>query len=77
MRAPWAQSGQSLHGWEQVVTNKITKIVNPSNVNFGYDPSKIKGTPQDCEVMSNSKLAAMMSMSGMLQALTNQLPDLG
>ena len=31
--------------------------------NFGYDPSKIKDTPQDCEVMSNSKLAAMMSMS--------------
>ncbi|KAI9191669.1 hypothetical protein LWI28_011740 [Acer negundo] len=45
--------------------------------NFGYDPSKIKDTPQDCEVMSNSKLAAMMSMSGMQQALTNQFPDLG
>ncbi|EEF39429.1 protein with unknown function [Ricinus communis] len=44
--------------------------------NFGYDPSKIKDTPQDCEVMSNSKLAAMMSMSGMQQALTNQFPDL-
>lgn len=46
-------------------------------VNFGYDPSKIKDTPQDCEVMSNSKLAAMMSMPGMQQALTNQFPDLG
>lgn len=44
--------------------------------NFGYDPSKIKDTPQDCEVMSNSKLAAMMSMPGMQQALTNQFPDL-
>ncbi|KAK7385950.1 hypothetical protein VNO78_31950 [Psophocarpus tetragonolobus] len=45
--------------------------------NFGYDPSQIKDTPQDCEVMSNSQLAAMMSMSGMQQALTNQFPDLG
>ncbi|KAK1551412.1 hypothetical protein Q3G72_035140 [Acer saccharum] len=45
--------------------------------NFGYDPSKIKDTPQDCEVMSNSKLAAMMSMPGMQQALTNEFPDLG
>ncbi|GAV68615.1 Lipocalin_2 domain-containing protein [Cephalotus follicularis] len=44
--------------------------------NIGYDPSKIKETPQDCEVMSNSKLAAMMSMSGMQQALTNRFPDL-
>ncbi|KAL0399251.1 UNVERIFIED_CONTAM: Chloroplastic lipocalin [Sesamum radiatum] len=44
--------------------------------NFGYDPRKIKDTPQDCEVMSNSQLAAMMSMSGMQQALTNQFPDL-
>ncbi|KAJ8763692.1 hypothetical protein K2173_003164 [Erythroxylum novogranatense] len=43
---------------------------------FGYDPSKIKDTPQDCEEMSNSKLAAMMSMSGMQKALTNQFPDL-
>lgn len=43
---------------------------------LGYDPSKIKDTPQDCEVMSNTKLAAMMSMSGMQQALTNQFPDL-
>ncbi|KAL7130993.1 hypothetical protein ABFS83_13G169500 [Erythranthe nasuta] len=43
---------------------------------FGYDPSKIKDTPQDCEVMSNSQLASMMSMSGMEQALTNQFPDL-
>ncbi|CAK7338425.1 unnamed protein product [Dovyalis caffra] len=43
---------------------------------FGYDPSKIKDTPQDCEVMSNSQLAAMMSMSGMQKALTNQFPDL-
>ncbi|KAF9609047.1 hypothetical protein IFM89_012487 [Coptis chinensis] len=44
--------------------------------NFGYDSSKIKDTPQDCEVMPNSKLAAMMSMSGMQQALTNQFPNL-
>lgn len=44
--------------------------------NFGYDPNKIKDTPQDCEVISNSQLAAMMSMSGMQQALTNQFPDL-
>lgn len=44
--------------------------------NFGYDPAAIKDTPQDCEVMSNSQLAAMMSMSGMQQALTNQFPDL-
>ncbi|XP_022717928.1 chloroplastic lipocalin [Durio zibethinus] len=46
-------------------------------VNFGYDPDKIKYTPQDCQVMSNGQLAAMMSMSGMQQALTNQFPDLG
>lgn len=44
--------------------------------NFGYDPSKIKDTPQDCEVMTASQLAAMMSMSGMKEALTNQFPDL-
>lgn len=43
---------------------------------YGYDPSKIKDTPQDCEV-SDSQLAAMMSMNGMQQALTNQFPDLG
>lgn len=43
---------------------------------LGYDSSKIKDTPQDCEVMSNSQLAAMMSMSGMEQALTNQFPNL-
>ncbi|XP_052178184.1 chloroplastic lipocalin isoform X2 [Diospyros lotus] len=43
---------------------------------FGYDSNKIKDTPQDCEVMSNSQLAAMMSMNGMQQALTNQFPDL-
>lgn len=45
--------------------------------NFGYDPSKIKDTPQDCEVISNSQLAAMMSMNETQQALTNQFPDLG
>nr|DAD23340.1 TPA_asm: hypothetical protein HUJ06_024803 [Nelumbo nucifera] len=45
--------------------------------NYGYDANKIKDTPQDCQVMSNSQLAAMMSMSGMQQALTNQFPDLG
>ncbi|EHA8587094.1 putative Chloroplastic lipocalin [Cocos nucifera] len=44
--------------------------------NFGYDPSKITDTPQDCEVMSSSQLAVMMSMSGMKEALTNQFPDL-
>ncbi|XP_050220509.1 chloroplastic lipocalin [Mercurialis annua] len=44
--------------------------------NYGYDPSKIKDTPQDCEAMSNTQLAAMMSMPGMEQALTNQFPDL-
>ncbi|KAB1205401.1 hypothetical protein CJ030_MR7G010658 [Morella rubra] len=44
--------------------------------NYGYDPSKIKDTPQDSEVMSNSRLAAMMSMSGTQQALTNQFLDL-
>lgn len=43
---------------------------------FGYDPKKIKDTPQDCEVMTDSRLAAMMSMSGMQQALTNQFPEL-
>ncbi|KAK4850387.1 hypothetical protein QYF36_006335 [Acer negundo] len=46
-------------------------------VNIGYDPSKIKETPQECEVMSNSKLEAMMSMSGKQQALIKQFPDLG
>lgn len=44
--------------------------------NLGYDPNQIKDTPQDCEVISNSKLEAMMSMQGMQQALTNQFPDL-
>lgn len=44
--------------------------------NFGYDPTKIKDTPQDCEVMSDSRLSAMMSLSEMQQALTNQFPDL-
>ncbi|EOA24252.1 hypothetical protein CARUB_v10017494mg [Capsella rubella] len=44
---------------------------------FGYDPAKIKDTPQDCEVMSDGELAAMMSMPGMEQTLTNQFPDLG
>ncbi|WOL12021.1 chloroplastic lipocalin [Canna indica] len=44
--------------------------------NFGYDPSKIRDTPQDCEVMSSSQLASMMSMSGMKEALTNQFPNL-
>lgn len=47
-----------------------------SLADYGYDPSKIKDTPQDCEVMSNGELAAMMSMSGMQRALTNQFPDL-
>ncbi|XP_011628442.1 chloroplastic lipocalin isoform X2 [Amborella trichopoda] len=44
--------------------------------NFGYDPNKIKDTPQDCEVMSSGQLALMMSMSGMQEALTNRFPDL-
>ncbi|XP_068339278.1 chloroplastic lipocalin-like [Pyrus communis] len=44
--------------------------------NFGYDPSKIKDTPQDCEQMTDTRLSAMMSMPGMQQALTNQFPDL-
>lgn len=44
--------------------------------NFGYDPNKIKDTPQDCEVMTSSQLALMMSMPGMKEALTNQFPDL-
>ncbi|KAL5707565.1 hypothetical protein ACHQM5_018455 [Ranunculus cassubicifolius] len=43
---------------------------------YGYDPSKIKDTPQDCEVMSDSKLSAMMSMSGMEKTLTNEFPTL-
>ncbi|KAL4554880.1 hypothetical protein LXL04_037487 [Taraxacum kok-saghyz] len=43
---------------------------------YGYDTSKIKDTPQDCEV-SDSMLASMMSMDGMQQALTNQFPDIG
>uniref|UniRef100_A0ACD5V471 Uncharacterized protein n=1 Tax=Avena sativa TaxID=4498 RepID=A0ACD5V471_AVESA len=43
--------------------------------NFGYDPSKIKDTPQDCEV-SSDQLAQMMSMPGMNEALSNQFPDL-
>ncbi|KAH7672104.1 Zeaxanthin epoxidase protein [Dioscorea alata] len=44
--------------------------------NYGYDPSKIKDTPQDCEAMSSNQLALMMSMRGMKEALTNQFPDL-
>ncbi|XP_068669327.1 chloroplastic lipocalin [Aristolochia californica] len=43
---------------------------------FGYDPSKIKDTPQDCEVMSSNQLALMMSMPGMQEALTNQFPNI-
>ncbi|GAB2277211.1 hypothetical protein Dimus_011918 [Dionaea muscipula] len=43
---------------------------------LGYDPSKIKDTPQDCNVMSDTQLAAMMSASGMQRALNNQFPDL-
>uniref|UniRef100_A0A0D9W9U1 Lipocalin/cytosolic fatty-acid binding domain-containing protein n=1 Tax=Leersia perrieri TaxID=77586 RepID=A0A0D9W9U1_9ORYZ len=46
------------------------------SANFGYDPSKIKDTPQDCEVMSTDQLDLMMSMPGMTEALTNQFPDL-
>lgn len=44
--------------------------------NYGYDPSKIKDTPQDCEVMSASQLELMMSMPGMNEAMTNRFPDL-
>ncbi|CAA6668720.1 unnamed protein product [Spirodela intermedia] len=44
---------------------------------FGYEPDKIKDTPQDCEVMSSSDLTRMMSMSGMEEALTNKFPELG
>ncbi|BBN67763.1 chloroplastic lipocalin [Prunus dulcis] len=44
--------------------------------NFGYDPSKITDTPQDCQLMTDSRLTAMMSMSEMQQALTNQFPAL-
>lgn len=44
--------------------------------NYGYDPSKIKDTPQDCPEMSDSQLTSMMSQSGMENVLTNQFPDL-
>ncbi|XP_028551805.1 chloroplastic lipocalin [Dendrobium catenatum] len=44
---------------------------------LGYDPNKIKDTPQDCQVMSSAQLALMMSRTGMKEALTNQFPDLG
>ncbi|KAK1261011.1 hypothetical protein QJS04_geneDACA018076 [Acorus gramineus] len=44
---------------------------------YGYDPSMIKDTPQDCEVMSVDRLALMMSMPGMQEALTNRFPNLG
>ncbi|KAL0917411.1 hypothetical protein M5K25_012469 [Dendrobium thyrsiflorum] len=43
---------------------------------LGYDPNKIKDTPQDCQVMSSAQLALMMSRTGMKEALTNQFPDL-
>lgn len=56
---------------------KFIEKYRASLADFGYDPSKIKDTPQDCEVISNSRLEAMMSKSGMQQALTNQFPDLG
>lgn len=46
-------------------------------VKFGYDADKIKDTPQDCEVMSDGQLTAMMSAPGMQQTLTNQFPELG
>ncbi|MCL7052239.1 hypothetical protein MKW94_011776 [Papaver nudicaule] len=42
---------------------------------YGYDPSKIKDTPQDCDLPDNM-LSAMMSMPGMQKALENQFPDL-
>jgi len=42
---------------------------------LGFDPSQIKDTPQDCEVMPTSQLALMMSQ--MQAALTNQFPDVG
>lgn len=44
---------------------------------YGYEPDKIKDTPQDCQVMSSSELALMMSMPGMQSTLTNQFPELG
>lgn len=43
---------------------------------FGYDPNKIKDTPQDCEAMSSDQLSMMMSQTAMKRALTNQFPDL-
>lgn len=44
--------------------------------NYGYDPSKIKDTPQDCELIPSAQLASMMGMPSMREALTNQFPDL-
>ncbi|KAL9257617.1 Chloroplastic lipocalin-like protein [Drosera capensis] len=38
---------------------------------FGYDPNQIKDTPQDCEVISNAQLTAMMSAPGMQRTLIN------
>ncbi|KAG0474711.1 hypothetical protein HPP92_014397 [Vanilla planifolia] len=43
---------------------------------FGYDPNEIKDTPQDCQVMSSSQLALMMSQPEMKKALTNEFPNL-
>ncbi|XP_057441241.1 chloroplastic lipocalin [Lotus japonicus] len=75
-------SGAKDRGFVQIYSrtpNPGTEFIERNKAyleNFGYDPSKIKDTPQDCEV-SDSKLSAMMSMSGMQQALTNQFPDIG
>ncbi|CAN6694585.1 unnamed protein product [Malus baccata var. baccata] len=44
--------------------------------NFGFNASKITGTPQDCEQMTDTRLSAVMSMPGTQQASTNEFPDL-
>ncbi|PKA63717.1 hypothetical protein AXF42_Ash017001 [Apostasia shenzhenica] len=43
---------------------------------LGYDPSKIRDTPQDCQAMSSAQLALMMAQTGTKKALTNEFPDL-
>jgi lipocalin len=75
-------SGAKDKGFIQIYSRKpnpgpefIEKYKNILSI-FGYDAQKIKDTPQDCEGMTDRKLAAMMSMPSMQRALTNEFPNL-
>ncbi|RRT49067.1 hypothetical protein B296_00035806 [Ensete ventricosum] len=72
------QGQEDCHCTQEPYDVIATDYDNFSLVSGAKDTSfiQIKDTPQDCEVMSNSQLALMMSMSGMKAALTNQFPEL-